>query len=167
MGTLQWFPNGRKASEILIWVYVVVFATQLHNFCKDKRSCSLECPSCLFQASEFCSPQHYRGVLLDSQQEEISSLPAFPQHVDCLAYISSCLRSFKPSLPHKITHFSTAFSSLYSSQGPWYEASSVAGGGLFEEKTWTNPPHCPVLPLFSVSALSRVRLFATPRTVAH
>ena len=143
----------------------MVFATQLHNFCKD-RSSSLECPSCLFQASEFCSPQYYRGALLDSQSEEISSLPAFPQHVDCLAHISSCLCSFKPSLPHKIAHFSKAFSSLYSFQGPWYEASSLAGGGLFEEKTWTNPSHCPVLPLFSVRVLSCVWLFVTPRTVA-
>ena len=154
MGTLRQFPNGRKASEILIWVYVVVFATQLHNFCKDRRSSSLECPSYLFQASESCSPQHYRGALLDSQAEEISSLPAFPQHVDWLAYISSCLCLFNPSLPHKIAHFIIAFSSLYSSQGPSYEASSLAGGGLFEEKTRTNPPHCPVLPLFSVCVQS-------------
>lgn len=76
-------------------------------------------------------PKHYRGTCLNFPIRGNLILLSFHGMFASMFSINFILAVLFPScLPHEITNFSTASSSLYPSQGPW-----CAGGGLLEEET--------------------------------
>lgn len=137
MGTFQWFLNGKKKkvkflSGFTQWYLPHEFVTSA----KTEDALAWNVFPIFSKHLNPVHPKHYRGAFLNFPIRGNLILSSFHSMFASMFSINFILAVLFPScLPHEITNFSTASSSLYSSQGPWCNACCLAGGGLLEEET--------------------------------